>query len=73
MNPATTGDYKLSNPGVMGSPGEASGLPNADKPGEVRGWLLYMLPTGDKGVSFRFNGVGPFGNSHCVDWVGRWI
>jgi hypothetical protein len=72
VNPAI-GDCRLSKPGVRGTPGEARGLPKADKPGDVRGWLLYTLPTGERGVSFRFKGVGPFGNSHCVDCVGRWI
>lgn len=73
MNPETTGDCKFSYPGVKGRPGDAMGLPKADNPGDVRGWLLYTLPVGDIGVSLRFNGVGPFGNSHWVDWVGRWI
>lgn len=71
MNPVMTGDCRLSKPGVRGRPGDVRGFPKADKAGEARGWLLYMLPTGDNGVSLRFNGVGPLGNSHCVDWVGR--
>ena len=67
VKPDKAGDCKLSKPGVRGMPGDAKGLPKADKAGEASGWLLYMLPTGDKGVSLRFNGVGPLGNSHWVD------
>jgi hypothetical protein len=35
--PDTTGDCKLSNPGVKGTPGEAIGFANAERPGEVTG------------------------------------
>lgn len=49
-----------------GKPGEARGvLPNA---GDAKGFAKVLA--GDIG-SFRFKGVGPLGNSHCVDCVGR--
>lgn len=55
-------------------PGDPSGLPpNVDRPGDASGWPLYIVLAGDIGVSFKFSGVGPLGNSHCVDCVGRWI
>lgn len=61
-------------PGVDGwKPGDAKGFPlNALNPGEASGFPPYVLRVGDRG-SLRFNGVGPLGNSHCVDWVGKWI
>lgn len=65
--PPAIGEWRLSKPGVGGTPGEAIGFPKADRPGDVNGWLLYTVPTGDIGVSFILSGVGPFGNSHCVD------
>ena len=51
-----------------GNPGEASGLLNeaADDEGRV----FMKVPVGDMG-SFKFKGVGPLGNSHCVDCVGK--
>ena len=45
--------------GALPNDGDASGPPT-------------NVPVGDMG-SFRFRGVGPLGNSHCVDWVGRWM
>ena len=50
-----------------GKPGDAKGaLP---KDGDAKG-PATNVPVGDKG-SLRFRGVGPLGNSHCVDCVGR--
>lgn len=76
VNPAAVGvaigAMPIISPGYaavcVGNPGEARGvLPN---PGELNGFANE--PAGDIG-SFKFNGVGPLGNSHCVDWVGKWM
>lgn len=55
-------------PGVDGmKPGDARGcFPYALSPGESRGLPPYTLTEGEVG-SFRLRGVGPLGNSHCVD------
>lgn len=54
-----------------GNPGEARGcLLNVEAVGDEKGFTI--VPVGDSG-SFKFNGVGPFGNSHCVDCEGRWM
>lgn len=45
-----------------GKPGDASGV--LPKAGDASGFAKE--PAGDMG-SFKFKGVGPFGNSHCVD------
>lgn len=55
--------------GCGGKPGDAIGFPENDpSPGEVKGFT--NVPVGDRG-SLRLRGVGPFGNSHWVDCVGR--
>ena len=54
-----------------GSPGDCNGclkLPKFPVTGDVRGFT--KVPVGERGAS---NGLGPFGNSHWVDWVGKWI
>jgi hypothetical protein len=49
---------------ATGKPGEANGFAKLD-------WVgLTIVPVGESG-SLRLNGVGPLGNSHCVDCVGR--
>ena len=59
-------------PGVCGGKaGDPSGVfPNALRPGEANG-LPYVDTVGDRGATLSWlSGVGPFGNSHCVAWVG---
>lgn len=64
-------DPLWSYPGVIGRPGDASGFPDVnERPGDAKGFWK-VLPAGERGVSPRFSGVGPLGNSHCVDWVGK--
>lgn len=53
-------------PGVIGNMGEFIGFCAKDSTGEWRG-----CAAGESGVSPRFSGVGPLGNSHCVACVGR--
>lgn len=66
-------DPLWSYPGVIGSPGDASGFPEVkERPGDAKGFWK-VLPAGESGVSPRLSGVGPFGNSHCVACVGRWM
>lgn len=53
-------------------PGDASGLPpNVLAVGDANGLVEAIVPVGEDGAPFRFRGVGPFGNSHCVACVGR--
>lgn len=68
-----------SYPGVIGRPGDPSGCPKVDSPGDANGlgpnverpgeaivWPPKVVTPGDMG-SFKLRGVGPFGNSHWVD------
>jgi hypothetical protein len=75
VNPAAVGvasgamPKSFWKPGVEGwNPGDWIGA--FPKPTGLNGFT--NVPVGDMG-SLRFSGVGPLGNSHWVDCVGRWM